>query len=237
MPLGVSKGMKHGNVTVTLIHLFILAFIFFIVMVLGNLLNGLAVSDTSEILRKAETLHQISLINNLTYGESVIMGNLRDFKKIAKSCSHLGNFLRKTIISAISSMLLLHSYIEIIPDRFPQLEVLIPLKTTEDGDDSKRTEKTKCCFLFFHKISNAYNCIMRSILFSDEALNYGCDQFLNEAREILKAKRLAKVKARKKAEARRKENELLRSLIHEELQKTNLLDDIKETISDDRKMI
>ena len=139
--------------------------------------------------------------------------------------------------SAISSMLLLHSYIEKIPDRFPQLEVLIPLKTTEDGDDSKRTEKTKCCVLFFQKISNAYNYIVRSILFSDEALNYGCDQFLNEAREILKAKRLAKVKARKKAEARRKENELLRSLIHEGLQKTNLLDDMKETISDDRKMI
>ena len=237
MPLGVSKGMKHGNVTVTLIHVFILAFIFFIVMVLGNLLNGLAVSDTSEILRKAETLHQISLINNLTYGESVIMGNLRDFKKIAETCSILGNFLRRTIISAISSMLLLHSYIEIIPDRFPQLEVLIPLKRTEEDDATKRKVKTKCCVRIFHKISNAYNYMMRSILFSDEALNYGCDQFLNEAREILKAKRLAKVKARKKAEAKRKENELLRSLIHDELQKTNLLDNIKEAITNDRKLI
>ena len=78
---------------------------------------------------------------------------------------------------------------------------------------------------------------MRYILFSDEALNYGCDQFLNEAREILKAKRLAKVKARKKAEAKRKESELLRALIHDELQKTNLLDNIKETITDDRKVI
>ena len=76
---------------------------------------------------------------------------------------------------------------------------------------------------------------MRSILFSNEAQNYGCDQFSNEAREILKAKRLAKVKARKKAEAESKENELLRSLIHAELQKTNLLYYIKETITDDRK--
>ena len=77
--------------------------------------------------------------------------------------------------------------------------------------------------------------MMRSILFSDEAQNYGCNQFSNEAREILKAKRLAKVKARKKAEAESKENELLRSLIHAELQKTNLLYYIKETITDDRK--
>ena len=76
---------------------------------------------------------------------------------------------------------------------------------------------------------------MRSILFSNEAQNYGCDQFSNEAREILKAKRLAKVKARKKAEAESKENELLRSLIHAELLKTNLLYYIKETITDDRK--
>ena len=79
--------------------------------------------------------------------------------------------------------------------------------------------------------------MMRSILFSDEAQNYGCDQFSNEAREILKAKRLAKVKARKKAEAKRKENELLRSLIREELQKTNHLDNTKETITNDREMI
>ena len=134
-------------------------------------------------------------------------------------------------------MLLLHSYIEIIPDRFPQLEVLIPLKRTEEDDATKRKEKTKCCVRIFHKISKAYNYMMRSILFSDEALNYGCDQFLNEAREILKAKRLAKVKARKKAEAKRKENELLRSLIHDELQKTNLLDNIKEAITNDRKLI
>ena len=152
MPLGVSKGMKHGNVTVTLIHVFILAFIFFIVMVLGNLLNGLAVSDTSEILRKAETLHQISLINNLTYGESVIMGNLRDFKKIAETCTILGNFLRRTIISAISSMLLLHSYIEIIPDRFPQLEVLIPLRRAKEDHATKEKKKRNFASDFFTKL-------------------------------------------------------------------------------------
>ena len=219
MPLGITKGMKHGNVTVTLIHVFTLAFIFFIVMVLGNLLNGLAVSDTSEILRKAETLHQISLIRNLTGGESIIMGNLQDFKNIAEKFPMFGTFLKRTMISAISSMLLLNSHIELIPDRFPQLEVLIPLKVTENFDCRKGQERTRCCSQFLSQISKTFDYISRWVLFCDEGINYGCDQILNEARDILKSKRLAKVKARKKMEAKKKEKEYLRTLIQEEIQK------------------
>ena len=101
----------------------------------------------------------------------------------------------------------------------------------------QQKEKTKNYARTFHKISNAYSYMIRSILFSDEGLNYGCNRFLNKAKEILKAKRLANVKATKKAETEKKEIELLRSLIHDKSQKTNLLDNIKEATIDNRKMI
>ena len=114
---------------------FVLFFMFFIVIVLGNLLNGLAISDTNEILKKASILHQISLINVLTYGERLILGNLQQFKDLGKRFPKIKRCLDKTLIPATSSLLLLSSYIDFIPERFPQLEVVIPLIVVEDFDE------------------------------------------------------------------------------------------------------
>jgi len=55
-------------------HIVFILFVFFIAIVLFNLLNGLAVSDTAEILSKAELVGLISRIRLVTYIEDVAVG-------------------------------------------------------------------------------------------------------------------------------------------------------------------
>ncbi|KYN44544.1 Transient receptor potential cation channel protein painless, partial [Trachymyrmex septentrionalis] len=55
-------------------HIVFMLFVFFIAIVLFNLLNGLAVSDTAEILCKAELVGLISRIRLVTYIEDVAVG-------------------------------------------------------------------------------------------------------------------------------------------------------------------
>ena len=62
-----------------LAYAFFLAFIFLIVVVLMNLLNGLAVSDTNDIKDKAEIYSYISRVETISYMESVLLGDPFDF--------------------------------------------------------------------------------------------------------------------------------------------------------------
>ena len=62
-----------------LAYLFFLAFVFLIVVVLMNLLNGLAVSDTGIIQEKAEIVAYISRVDTISYTESVLLGDPFDF--------------------------------------------------------------------------------------------------------------------------------------------------------------
>ena len=57
-----------------LAYVFFLTFIFLIVVVLMNLLNGLAVNDTSDIKQKAEIYSYISRVETISYMESVLLG-------------------------------------------------------------------------------------------------------------------------------------------------------------------
>ena len=71
MPIGMSYARRDGNFSGTLNYFFFLLFIFMSVMVLMNLLNGLAVADISELIGLSDVEHQISMINILTdYEES-----------------------------------------------------------------------------------------------------------------------------------------------------------------------
>ena len=218
MPIGIKYGRKHGNISISMIQLFVLFFMFFIVIVLGNLLNGLAVSDTNQILKKASILHQISLINVLTYGERLILGNLQQFKDLGKRFPKIKRCLDKTLIPATSSLLLLSSYIDFIPERFPQLEVVIPLIVVEDFDESSKEGCSRSSInKLYQKLSRLLNYILRRIPFCDEELNYGCDEFLDEARAILKDKRLCKIAQRKKTDNKRKKLDQLKIIIRNEL--------------------
>lgn len=58
-----------------LAYAFFLSFVFLIVVVLMNLLNGLAVSDTGIIQEKAEIVTYISRVDTISYTESVLLGD------------------------------------------------------------------------------------------------------------------------------------------------------------------
>ncbi|KYN02029.1 PREDICTED: transient receptor potential cation channel protein painless-like [Cyphomyrmex costatus] len=93
-------------------HIVFMLFVFFIAIVLFNLLNGLAVSDTAEILCKAELVGLISRIRLVTYIEDIAIGepfrhcvycNLRlpwnPFSFLAKRILLFPHFLRDGKIS------------------------------------------------------------------------------------------------------------------------------------------
>jgi len=60
-------------------YLFFLTFVFLIVVVLMNLLNGLAVSDTGVIQEQAEIFSYLSRVETISYLESVLLGDPFDF--------------------------------------------------------------------------------------------------------------------------------------------------------------
>ena len=60
-------------------YIFFLSFVFLIVVVLMNLLNGLAVSDTGVIQEKAEIYSYISRVDTISYTESILLGDPFNF--------------------------------------------------------------------------------------------------------------------------------------------------------------
>jgi len=81
-----------------LAYAFFLTFVFLIVVVLMNLLNGLAVNDTSDIKQKAEIYSYISRVETISYMESILLGDPFDFlSNMPKYLSNLpsGSFLRQ----------------------------------------------------------------------------------------------------------------------------------------------
>lgn len=58
---------------------FLLAFVFLIIVVLMNLLNGLAVSDTGYIREQAEIVSHIARVDTISYTESILLGDPLDF--------------------------------------------------------------------------------------------------------------------------------------------------------------
>merc|ERR1719499_1366971 len=81
-----------------LAYAFFLTFVFLIVVVLMNLLNGLAVNDTSDIKQKAEIYSYISRVETISYMESILLGDPFDFlSNVPKYLSNLpsGSVLRQ----------------------------------------------------------------------------------------------------------------------------------------------
>ena len=73
IPVDMQSGMSFFS------YLFLLSFIFLIVVVLMNLLNGLAVSDTGLIREKAEIVSAITRVEAISYVESLLLGDPFDF--------------------------------------------------------------------------------------------------------------------------------------------------------------
>jgi len=105
-------------------YLFFLTFVFLIVVVLMNLLNGLAVSDTGVIQEQAEIYSYLSRVETISYLESVLLGdpfdflsNVPRFLTFLPSCSvfrqlYRSNFLRKVFTKiGASNILLFFNYL------------------------------------------------------------------------------------------------------------------------------
>ena len=71
--------MSANDASPVIAYLFLLAFVFLIVVVLMNLLNGLAVSDTGMIREKAEVVSAVSRVETISYIESLLLGDPFDF--------------------------------------------------------------------------------------------------------------------------------------------------------------
>ena len=91
-------------------YIFFLSFVFLIVVVLMNLLNGLAVSDTGIIQEKAEIVSYISRVETISYTESVLLGDPFNFLsnwpalkwlKDIPSCSFCGQLYKNTAIQKV----------------------------------------------------------------------------------------------------------------------------------------
>ncbi|XP_039314436.1 transient receptor potential cation channel protein painless-like isoform X2 [Solenopsis invicta] len=79
-------------------HIVFMLFVFFIVIVLFNLLNGLAVSDIAEILSKAELVGLVSRIRLLAYIEEIVVGKSFRHCFCSNSRWNLYRYLAKRIL-------------------------------------------------------------------------------------------------------------------------------------------
>jgi len=120
-------------------YLFFLAFVFLIVVVLMNLLNGLAVSDTGAIQDKAEIFSHLSRVETISHLESVMLGDPFDFLSnvpamlsSVPSCSVVRQLYRSRALGSfftkISStgILLFYNY---LPDKS------VTIKPNKNGQD------------------------------------------------------------------------------------------------------
>ena len=76
---------QKSYVGIVLAYAFVILFIFLVVIVLVNLLNGVAIHDTREIMTQSEVLLQQSRLDILAYFERTLVSKLNlieiDFKK------------------------------------------------------------------------------------------------------------------------------------------------------------
>ena len=104
--------------------IFFLSFVFLIVVVLMNLLNGLAVSDTGAIQEQAEIYSYLSRVETISYLESVLLGdpfdflsNVPRFLTFLPSCSVFRQLYRSNILRRVftkigaSNILLFYNYL------------------------------------------------------------------------------------------------------------------------------
>ena len=85
---------------------FLVTFVFLIVVILMNLLNGLAVSDTGLIMEQAEIVSYISRVETISHLESILLGDPFDF---------LTNWPSSTFLARLPAMALCYQVAIILP--------------------------------------------------------------------------------------------------------------------------
>lgn len=141
-------------------HIIFIVFVFMIPIVLFNLLNGLAVSDTQEIRADAELVGHISRIKMISYFESVLIGNARSFSKPSWLCSWLPSSLQELNIIKPKTLCIkpFAKRITLFPHFLPKYRIIVKPNQENKieiphaepigkfGDDYDDVESGGCCF-------------------------------------------------------------------------------------------
>ena len=167
IPIGISYGMRHGNISSLFGYLFLLAFIFLISVVLGNLLNGLAVSDTGEIIKEALILHEASRVDTISYFETITLSNLAWINALGRICPWLDSFLQKHLAVVHKGIFIFHTHIS--PSN-PKLT--LPLHPPADHFDANA--RTSSCNM---------SCYLKKTKMQRK--KYGSHEIAEEARDLL----------------------------------------------------
>lgn len=142
-------------------HLIFIVFVFMIPIVLFNLLNGLAVSDTQEIRADAELVGHISRVKLISYFESVLIGNVGSYTRPSWCWSYLPSYIQE--LNFIKpKMLCIKPFarrISLFPTFLPQYRIIV--KPNQDNkieiphadshrkfsdDDEDIESGGSCCF-------------------------------------------------------------------------------------------
>lgn len=139
-------------------HIIFIVFVFMIPIVLFNLLNGLAVSDTQEIRADAELVGHISRVKLISYFESVLIGkaytqplkcwswlpaSLKDLNVIKPQMLCIKPFARRI---SLFPFFLPKYRITVKPNQDNRIEIPRPEPIGKYGDDNEDIEGGKCCF-------------------------------------------------------------------------------------------
>ena len=161
--------IRGGDISDTMAYIYLLAFIFLMVVVLLNLLNGLAVSDTGKMIQDSFIESQASFIKNIRYFESVYFdpGQMQCIGFTKKMESRINSFFQIRIIPR--KMLLFQS--PYLSDK----KLTLPLKEGEKhvSQLKKKLEKTP------------FKGMVDWLLEGHNSWNYESTKFLIEARAIL----------------------------------------------------
>ena len=165
-----------GNISKTFVYLFLLCFIFLMVMVLMNLLNGMAVSDTGQILNEAVILSHTKFIETLAYFETVVFDNY-EWQKMCFSAFPIFQHCVKNRMSS-SGILLFHSFI--IGEN---QTIALPFEL--DEKDKKTCPKTQGFIRGICKSDRPGRMMDKVKDFFLYKENQGSEDFLKEARKRL----------------------------------------------------
>ena len=216
IPVGISYARRDGNISLVLGYVFLLTFIFMIIMVLMNLLNGLAVTDIAEIIRESEVLHQTSLINILEDFEDMAFTYKRGLNFIGNICTNLKRPLL-TYFDVSQELLLFPtgSKSDLRREKFFKRQKILPFEDDEMETKKSTTKGWIKYFLGRH--------------FEDD-VNKGSDHILSGARDILiNAKKL---KMDQRASRKKQEKELEQAIEKTKMERQKTVALLKESVMD-----
>ena len=168
IPIGVSYARRDGNVSVTLSYMFLGTFIFMIVMVLMNLLNGLAVTDITEIIKESEVLHQESMINILEEFEEIAIMNKEGLQNFTRICPCLRSVLLNAFDISKEILLFTKQYTKDVKSELMPRQITLPNRQFDTREENVGNFLKSC----WSKCT-------------DEKWTLGCEHIISEAVEIL----------------------------------------------------